>query len=78
MRKFLKGIGVLFDFHQVLVRVELWGFCYSRTLQKVKISVPLKPVSEVPEFLAEWKVLLDLMYYLKGDFNRVTHAQALA
>ena len=73
MRRFLKGIGVLFDFDQVLVGVELWGFYYFRTLQKVKISVPLKPVSKVPEFLAEWKVLLYLIYYLKGDFNRAGH-----
>ena len=35
----------------------------------LEISVTFKPVSKVLEFLAEWKALLYLTYYLKGDFN---------
>ena len=67
LRRFLKGIVVLFDFHQVLVGVELWEFYYFRILQNVKVSVPFKPVSKIPEFLSEWKVLLYLIYYLKEN-----------
>ena len=78
LRRFLKGIAVLFDFHQNLVVVELWEFYYVRILQNVKISVPFKPVLKVPELLAEWNVLSYLIYYSKGDLNRAVHAQALA